>query len=132
MGPSLARPSSDRRAALGVAHLLKQGCQLATFFGTLCGQIPRFLWIFDQVKQERAAARTPGFRSSAGTGKPSVLRHAVPRAEFPYVLAESGLRRRERAKCPPARRRNWNNSWHSSQIRHLDGNGGLPSRPLVR
>ena len=38
----------------------------------------------------------------AHPGNSPVFRHAVLRAGFPCVLAESGLRRRERAKCPPA------------------------------
>jgi hypothetical protein len=37
-----------------------------------------------------------------GTGKSSVFRHTIPRAGFPYVLAESGVRWRARAKSRPA------------------------------
>jgi len=36
------------------------------------------------------------------TGNSNVFRYAILRPEFPYVFAESGLRRPEQAKCRPA------------------------------
>jgi hypothetical protein len=48
----------------------------------------------------RIAINRPISAAPVGTGSSSVFRHAVSRARFSYVLAESGLRLRERIKHP--------------------------------